>query len=214
MKNKVSLHAVAYMISGLLILSLFQNCGADVSFTQDDFAIVAKSDSSDDSAAGGGSPSLPIPPVDGGSYPDNPSVPDVVVDEDDTDSDDSDNNDDGESSDNESDENSYGYICILNGSGDSDRAGFINRQIVNNGRTPSTICTSQKGCELIGQVLDVKEAKPSGTCNNNPHVVHLSETDILDYLESRSVNPSSDSNQPKNIGLGGGKEDARNQHIN
>ncbi|MEK6555464.1 MAG: hypothetical protein AABZ31_09500 [Bdellovibrionota bacterium] len=105
-------------------------------------------------------------------------VPPVVVDEDD--------HEDGK----DCKEHDHGrpsgdlvYQCILDGPGKSVRAGFISDNLANNGRTPDSICTTQAGCELIGEFLPLKEIVARGSCKNNPHVVHLSVEQISALID-------------------------------
>lgn len=152
----------------------FQNC-SEMQFSEESGKIVAL----DTNDYGDGSDILPPPAEDEGVppgevVPPKEEVPPVVVNDDDKDCKDKNHEHDKKE---HAKEPKYDgelvYHCILDGPGKSVRAGYINEALGNNGRTPDSICTSKAGCELIGEYLPVKEISVSGTCKNNPHVIHL-----------------------------------------
>lgn len=75
------------------------------------------------------------------------------------------------------------YNCILDGPGRSKRAGYISEDLLINGHTPDTICTTRKGCEIVAAILPVKESVERGSCRNNPNVIKLNEDQLKDIVD-------------------------------
>ena len=75
------------------------------------------------------------------------------------------------------------YQCVLEGPGKSKKAGYIDSEVLLNGRTPDTICTTRVGCSIIREILDVKEVVSRGSCLNNPHVVRLTAEQIREIVD-------------------------------
>ncbi|MGE0764212.1 MAG: hypothetical protein AB7N80_13100 [Bdellovibrionales bacterium] len=77
------------------------------------------------------------------------------------------------------------YICILAGPGQSVRLGIIDGALLQNGRTPNTVCMSKSACEqIVSQKFSVKAAKRSGVCRNNPHVQHLNNAQLQTLVDA------------------------------
>lgn len=90
---------------------------------------------------------------------------------------------DGEDDEEDSD-GSGKYICILEGSGKSIRLGYSGGGLVEIGQTPKVVCMSQNAClNIVSQKFSVKGPEERGFCpNKNPHVIHLTDSQLSDLL--------------------------------
>jgi hypothetical protein len=59
------------------------------------------------------------------------------------------------------------YICVLEGPGQSVRAGFDSEALAQVGSTPKTICTNAEGCRVIAMLTNVKGIGERGYCKNS-----------------------------------------------
>ncbi|MES2767694.1 MAG: hypothetical protein V4596_00995 [Bdellovibrionota bacterium] len=158
-----------------LVLIGYQNCGKKMDFASnssgvgisEDTTLQPIEDTSDDDSAEG-------PDVE---YPEEPPTEQIV----DHPSNNSQGNDNQNGNSSRSDQV---YICILDGSGKSQRLGLSNNQLVTVGSTPLTVCTTKRAClEFVSKKFNVVSAEYRGFCKENKgHSQQVSESEILTLL--------------------------------
>jgi hypothetical protein len=156
-----------YLTLGLVLIS-YQNCSKAVNFSKSASgnAYLAPIDNGDNIADGGidqnGGDDIEQP----GDTEDNN---DVITDDND------DSNDVSSATE---------FICILAGSGQSQKLGLVDGDLVSKNATPSTVCTTEEACFTIAsQKFEVISAKRTGYCKNGKaHSIALSAEELLDLV--------------------------------
>lgn len=72
------------------------------------------------------------------------------------------------------------YICILDGSGKSQRLGYSDSKLISTGSTPLTVCTTETAClQVVSKKFSVKSAEYRGYCKKGKgHSIQLSQPEI------------------------------------
>lgn len=75
------------------------------------------------------------------------------------------------------------FVCVLEGPGRSQLLHFENDAFNSRVSMPQAVCTTKFACEsLVSQKFSVKLAHKRGACGRNPHMVTLSELEIMSLL--------------------------------
>ncbi len=76
-------------------------------------------------------------------------------------------------------------VCILEGSGKSQRVALINNQIVSNNSTPKTVCMSALACrKIVDSKFDVVSLEKRGFCKNgSAHSILLTDAQVRTLID-------------------------------
>lgn len=175
---------VSFMVGSLL--TLFQNCGSAVEFSNKSGSVDQKSSSASlvplaldqneqDMAEATGSVTQPNDPVYNDDKKKDPPANAM-------------SSDDSEESEDSDDDASYDsndlVACILVDHGKSLKLGLIEQKLDGVNAVAQSVCISRKGClEKVSKKFPVQGAYDRGYCAHNPNVVRLSDAELDELLK-------------------------------
>lgn len=81
------------------------------------------------------------------------------------------------------------FICILEGSGKSQKLALVDDALVSQTSACKTVCTTERAClDVVSQAFNVKSAEKRGFCKkeSDEHSIHLSESQLQSIIDNNS----------------------------